>query len=342
MHRSLCPAWVKLDEASSARRKPYYDTYPNTTDGDNHFCRVDQDLSTFFDGMIDKDSVGVVSRQFAHEEPRCLCCYGIEGPDRRLEHCPDCMLFAWCKEGSCKWKCKNAHVWDGVCDQYRRIANMEDAVLCAELDSRNWRPADTLCSSEHENDPATKSEIEHWVPSRVRSTYKKLPSSWEAYLKRLDPPRPADHPITPAMVHLTLSIPLTILMCLERFGIAPSFADAKNRKVLTIHMVGASSGYENTAVSHTMEEVRWGARSTARREKSPLSSTSFSFRSSTSCPACASSTSFTLDQKSTRAIQVALCLSSFASLACRMGALVRSGTRRARALPGQTTHLPDH
>lgn len=97
------------------------------------------------------------------------------------------------------------------------------------------------------------------------------------------------------MVTTSLSIPLTIVMALERFGLASSFASPAVKKKLTVHVVGAAPEYELDVAPRTVEEVRDvhpARKSVILIRRGRL----FSSRSFISCQASKSSTSSTLDR----------------------------------------------
>lgn len=110
------------------------------------------------------------------------------------------------------------------------------------------------------NSENTETNEEHisrteWVPSRIRessSSLPDLPSSWDEYFLQGKCPYIDTRNVTSKILSPVLSIPLTIMESMRKFGMTPDSIGSK----LLIHVIGADMQYEAGPALHSYEEVR--------------------------------------------------------------------------------------
>lgn len=139
------------------------------------------------------------------------------------------------------------------------------------------------------NDDQRPGPIVPWAPDRVHTTdVPPLPSTFEQYLHDVGAPAPEGHPLRRTMLEHALSLPLTVLGALERFGLFPKYSKPKDKNTLTIHVLGAVFDYEPVAGGMAFEEVCPSFEFSA----SPWLKNSLRSRSCTTSPASSTSRSF--------------------------------------------------
>ncbi|KAI5477989.1 hypothetical protein MNV49_005681 [Pseudohyphozyma bogoriensis] len=91
-----------------------------------------------------------------------------------------------------------------------------------------------------------------YCPERILSTSTSLTTSWESYFASLSPgsPRPYEHPLNSVMIQHTLSIPLTILAALKRFGWKED-----GEQEFVVHVIDAELEYEFEMGVVALEEI---------------------------------------------------------------------------------------
>lgn len=96
-----------------------------------------------------------------------------------------------------------------------------------------------------------------WCPPRVLKEDQPLPEDWQAYVSSVQAPhRNVRHgELERAFFQHSLSIPLTIVAGLERFGLRSKFSDRTNPQNLTVHLIGAEVEYELMSVGYAYEEI---------------------------------------------------------------------------------------
>jgi splicing suppressor protein 51 len=84
-----------------------------------------------------------------------------------------------------------------------------------------------------------------------------LPPDWQAYASSVQAPhRNAKHgELERAFFQHSLSIPLTIVAALDRFGLRSKYTDRTDKKDLAIHLIGAEVEFELMSVGFVYEEI---------------------------------------------------------------------------------------
>lgn len=243
-HKHLCAAWTTVKARPITSPPPaLFTSYPppdaNAVNAIHQYMwkTLYRPLHDELDKNPKLAGSGVNSTHLANCEPRCCCCYGLEGPERKLKACKECLLFAWCEEGECERRCRTQHVREGLCAMLKR-SNVEESFILG-----------------HERDSTNEDRVVRWAPGRIHDTLNPLPTTWPAYFVANPCPVDPAHPVVPSMFKFALNIPLTILSAMERFGLTTKFGDKNNRKPLTIHLAGATIYYELEVAGELYEEV---------------------------------------------------------------------------------------
>ncbi|EJD50897.1 hypothetical protein AURDEDRAFT_112021 [Auricularia subglabra TFB-10046 SS5] len=161
--------------------------------------------------------------------PRCLWCYA---PEPGIV-CSDCNIAAWCSTGPCAEKGRTAH--EGAhCRICQNIVRDDDFIRTSPaVPSARFCPERLLTSP---------------PPASI------LSNGWENYLPAISlPDRLQDPAIISTVITRQLSLPLTILAAMQRFGLIDKFATGEH--TLRIHLIGAERNYELVAGGLACEEL---------------------------------------------------------------------------------------
>lgn len=96
-----------------------------------------------------------------------------------------------------------------------------------------------------------------WCPERVVRTDTPLPADWNTYGNSVKAPHRnvRNGELERVFFQHSMSVPLTIVAALERFGLRSKFSDASDPKDLTVHLLGAEVDYEIMMVGFAYEEI---------------------------------------------------------------------------------------
>lgn len=97
--------------------------------------------------------------------------------------------------------------------------------------------------SEYSRAPDNEGPVVPWCPDRVLSSPTPLPADWNSYLESVSAPA-FEITFLRTMAKHQLSLPLTILSALQRFGLLSQFLDLNNPRSLTVHVLGATPNYD--------------------------------------------------------------------------------------------------
>lgn len=68
-----------------------------------------------------------VANYLAYLAPRCLWCYRLESPQRKLAVCEHCSVASWCAGAECETKGRKAHA-GAHCEQCREMARDDEHI----------------------------------------------------------------------------------------------------------------------------------------------------------------------------------------------------------------------
>ncbi|KZV88916.1 hypothetical protein EXIGLDRAFT_162085 [Exidia glandulosa HHB12029] len=245
-HKGFCSAYSAVKDWTSS-----LDTTPNA---DPHIARADgndgvtpwQDALDAYCKAFHRKSMNAllaslgpkrtkIANYLGYLVPRCLWCYRSDA-QRTLAVCERCNIASWCAESECETKGRTAHEGEH-CDE------------CIELvrDDEYIRTTPNFVGLRY----GTPRVLSPSSPAFDPSSF----PAWSAYIQTLDLPGPLSLPsVINTIVTRQLSLPLTILAALQRFGILAEL-QASPVETLTIHLIGAERNYELIVGALAAEEI---------------------------------------------------------------------------------------